>query len=117
MSRRYGYKMYNCSLAEWNKYKDRQFHMKKNEDLAVIFGFMEFDTVETAQNKINSVFIPFEHGLLPRTTWTLSNDKILLVKEIAFENNNDSILYQNAVEKAWALGGHLDPRVIQIYYE
>ena len=87
MSRRYGYKMYNCSLAEWNKYKDRKFHMKKNEDPAVIFGFMEFDTVETAQNKINSVFIPFEHGLLPRTTWTLSNDKTLLVKEIVFENN------------------------------
>lgn len=117
MERRYGYKMFDCSLTDFNQYKNKNYTIKKEVSLDKIFRYKKFQTTESAIDKINFVFIPAEHGLLPRTTWILSDDKTLLIKEIVFENNDDSILYQNSVDRAWALGGHLDPRVVQIHYE
>ena len=117
MTRRYGYKMFDCSLTEWNEHLSKKYSMKKDINPDTIFSYTKFETTESARDKINFIFIPTEHGLLPRTKWSLSGDKTLLIKEIAFTNNNDSILYQNSVERGWALGGHLDPRVVVIYYE
>jgi hypothetical protein len=45
------------------------------------------------------------------------NDAIVKIKKVEFSSDMDSELYQQAVERAWALGGHLDQRVEQIYYD
>jgi len=109
--------MYNCSLQEIDKYKQHCYLLKKTPTLLAEYGAVKFASVEHAVEMIRHILIPVEQDSLANTTWTLAEANTLLLKEVTFEAKEDAELYQEAVERAWALGGHLDPRVEQSYYE
>lgn len=109
--------MFDCSREEIKKYFDKCYNIKKPPIPSEIFSYVTFLNVEDAIQKINSVFIPAHDGNLPKTEWSLSESNNLLIKEIWFYTYQDQHLYQSAVERAWALGAHLDPRVEQHYYD
>lgn len=115
--KKYGYKMFDCSREEVKKYFDKCYNIKKTPTPSEIFSYVKFLNVEDAIQKINSVFIPAHHGNLPEIKWSLSESNSLLIKEIWFYTYQDQYRYQTAVERAWALGGHIDPRVEQFYYD
>jgi len=115
--KKYGYKIFDCSLEEMRQYKDYCYTIKKSPNPSEKFNYVTFADVETAVKKINSVFVPAEHGGLPKIQWSLQESAQLLIKEIWFFTYKDQQLYQCAVERAWALGGHLDLRTEQLYYD
>jgi len=114
---KYGYRMFDCSLQEMYQYSNDCYAVKKGLTPSEKFNYVTFADVDTAVKKISSFFIPVEHGDLPYIEWTLQESSRLLIKKIWFYRLEDQQLYQCAVERAWALGGHLDPRVEQHYYE
>ena len=115
--KKYGYKMFDCSLEEMRQYNNDCYSNKKTPTLYKKFNYLTFTDVETAVKKINSVFVPAEHSTLPKVQWSLQESNQLLIKEIWFYTHEDQRLYQCAVERAWALGGHLDLRTEQHYYD
>lgn len=115
--KKYGYKMFECSLEELFQYKRDCSDVKKQINPAEKFNYVTFATIADAVHKINSRFIPTVHGDLPKIQWSLDQSRQLLIKEIEFYNYEDQHLYQSAVERAWAIGGHLDPRVQQFFYD
>jgi hypothetical protein len=115
--KKYGYKMFDCSAEEIKKYNHECYSIKKMPTPSTTFSYVTFSNVEDAIERINSIFIPAHHGDLPEIKWSLSESNNLLIKEIWFYTVEDQKLYQCAVERAWALGGHLDSRVEQYYYD
>jgi hypothetical protein len=118
--KKYGYKMFDCSLEEIHQYYKDCYRLKKTPTPAEKFNYVTFLGIADAVIKIKSIFIPTVHGDLPKIQWSLNESNSLLVKEIWFYAHEDQQLYQCAVERAWALGalsGHLDPRVQQFFYE
>jgi len=113
---KYGYKMFDCSQEFFSQYSEDCYGKKKIPNPSEKFNYVTFADVEIAVKKINSVFIPAEHGDLPEVQWSLQESSQLLIKEIWFYNYEDQQLYQCAVERAWALGRHLDIRTEQYYY-
>ena len=115
--KKYGYKMFDCSVQEIKDYTNYCYKHKKTPLLPRVFPYVRFTNVEDAIGRINAIFIPEAHGNLPKTEWSLAESNSLLIKEIWFYESKDQDLYQCAVERAWALGGHLDARVEQHYYD
>jgi|TARA_R110000822_G_scaffold217407_1_gene351843 hypothetical protein len=115
--KKYGYKMFDCSQEFFRQYREDCYAKKKSHNPSEKFNYVTFVDVETAVKKINSVFIPAECGILPEVQWCLQESSQLLIKEIWFYNYEEQQLYQCAVERAWALGGHLDIRTEQYYYD
>jgi hypothetical protein len=115
--KKYGYKMFDCSLEQMRTYMTNCYDFKKKTTPVEKFNYVTFLNITSAVKKINSVFIPAEHGHLPKIEWSLQESGQLLIKEIWFYTYEDQQLYQGAVERAWALGGHLDSRVQQFFYE
>jgi len=115
--KKYGYRMYNCTLNDLLHYKKNCYHVKKVPNPAEEFGYCIFENVDDAIKKINFCYTPAEHGSLPHTIHSFAESNQLLIKEITFYKPEHQILYQTAVETAWALDGHLDPRVQQFYYD
>ena len=107
--------MYNCSLDEFYKYEQYSYASKQSLQPEEKWEYINFKSVEQAKKLIDIVFIPSRHGNLGQQKWSLDK-KNLLILTIEFHSGEDSYQYQCAVERAWALGGHLDPRVKQIYY-
>jgi hypothetical protein len=116
-AKKYGYRMYDCSVEELKNYTKQCLIVKKMIAPATQFGYRIFDSIEHGINSINSIFVPADHGNLPAVHWQLEDGNTLLVKTIEFYNPVDQTLYQSSVERAWALGGHLDPRVDQVFYD
>ena len=114
---KYGYKMFDCSKEEILKYNEECYKFKKQLNKSERFNYVIFSDVADAIKKINCIFIPKIHGDLPKIKWSLIDSDQLLIKEIWFFECMDRYLYQCAVERAWALGGHLDTRVEQHYYD
>lgn len=115
--KKYGYKMFNCSVEEKKQYDRECYNVKKTPIPSERFSYVTFSNVEDAIKRINSILIPVYHGNLPEIKWRLSESNSLLIKEIWFYTYEDQRLYQCAIERAWALGGHLDIRVEQHYYD
>lgn len=115
--KKYGYRMFDCSLKDMDNYLNNCYAIKKTPTPSAEFSYFKFTNVEDAIMKINSIFIPENHKNLPKIVWSLQESNQLLVKEVWFYNYNDRHLYQCAVERAWALGNHLDIRVEQHYYD
>jgi hypothetical protein len=116
--KKYGYKMFDCSIEEIRRYNhDECYLFKKQSNPSEKFNYVTFLDVADAVRKINSIFIPEAHGYLPKIKWSLEDSNQLLVKELWFYTAEDQDLYQYAVQRAWALGGHLDIRVEQHYYD
>jgi hypothetical protein len=115
--KKYGYKMFDCSLEEMRQYHHDCHWFKRLVNPSEKFKYVTFFDTTDAVKKINSVFIPAKHGDLPKVQWSLQESSQLLIKEIWFFKYEDQQLYQCAVERAWALGGHLDLRVEQHYYD
>ena len=114
---KYGYMMYDCTIDEMQKHKADCYDLKRESDPASVFGYYKFANVQDAVERINSLYVPMEHGDIPHVEWQLDESGTLLIKEITFDKPEDQTLYQDAVERAWALGGHLDVRVQQIFYD
>ena len=114
---KYGYKMFDCSIEQMEQYLTECYNNKIPPDCKEKFSYLTFLNVVDGIEKINSIFIPQEHKNLPKTVWSLQESNQLLIKEIWFYSFDDRHLYQSAVERAWALGGHLDIRVEQHYYD
>lgn len=114
--KKYGYKMFDCSLDQWQNYQDECYNIKKSPIFSEKFKYKKFLNISDAVSKIISIFIPAPHGNLPEIIYSLHDSNELLIKEISFYTFEEQYLYQCAVERAWALGGHLDPRVEQHYY-
>ena len=115
--KKYGYKMFDCSLDEWKNYTRECYNRKKSPIFSEKFEYTQFLNISDAVSKIDSIFIPASHGNLPEIKYSLHDSNELLIKEVSFYAFEDQRLYQCAVERAWALGGHLDPRVEQHYYD
>jgi len=109
--------MFDCSLDECKLYEQECYQRKKITMFSEKFEYTQFLNISDALTKINFLFIPKVHGDLPEIKYSLQESNKLLIKEIWFYNYEDQQLYQCAVERAWALGGHLDPRVEQYYYD
>ena len=114
---KYGYRMCNCTLEELRTYQEHCYQHKKTFAPIEKFGAVKFTSVEHAKSLIRHILIPQEHAKQADASWTLAKDNTMLVKEIAFKTKHNAELYQEAVERAWALGGHLDPRTEQSYHE
>ena len=115
--KKYGYKMFDCSLEEMRQYNNDCYQVKKMPNPSEKFNYVAFLNITDAVKNINSVCIPAESGRLPKIEWSLQEADQLLIKEVWFYTYEDQQLYQCAVERAWALGGHLDLRVEQHYYD
>jgi len=112
----YGYRMFDCSIDEFKNYNYECYHGKKQPYPTERFGYIKFDSVDHAIDMINQIFIPAADGGLPRKKWKLI-DQHTLALELWFYDYDHQYLYQCAVERAWALGSHLDSRVEQLYYD
>ena len=110
----YGYRIFDCSVEEFENYNRECYDRKKQPNPIERFAYTNFESVDHAVGLINQIFIPSACGDLPRKQWKLK-DQQTLIKEIWFYEHDHQYLYQCAVERAWALGGHLDPRVEQFY--
>ena len=119
LHKKYGYKFYNCTMEEWKRNFFGDYEIRKNRTAqeTIPFEFLKFESVKQGIELIKNVFIPAEHEFLPLIKWSLHEKNTLLLKEVVFKNEQDAKLYQLAVERAWALFGHLDSRVIQIFYD
>ena len=119
LHKKYGYKFYNCTMEEWkyNFFEDYEIRKNRTAQETVPFEFLKFESVKQGIELIKNVFIPAEHEFLPLIKWTLHEKNTLLLKELVFKNKEDAKLYQTAIERAWGLFGHLDSRVMQIYYD
>lgn len=115
--KKYGYRMLDCAKEDLEKYILKCYEIKTIPNPSKIFSYVTFSNVDDAIKKINSVFIPARDGNLPKTEWSLSQSNSLLIKEIWFYTHQDQHQYQCAVERGWALGGHLDQRVEQVFYD
>ena len=115
--KKYGYRMYNCTREQLEEYLMNCYNIKKHPTPADKFGYRIFNDINHAIREINSIFVPTSHGNLPLVHWKLAESNTLLIRVISFYEFNDQTLYQCSVERAWALGGHLDPRVEQIFYD
>ena len=114
--KKYGYKMFDCTVSDFSQYLRDCYRYKKKSTPEKKYDFVRFTDVDSAINMIRNIFIPKEHEHIAEISWSLEENNTLLVKQIAFREYESQELYQNAVERAWALGGHLDTRVHQIYY-
>ena len=112
-----GYQMYDCTIEEFQSYERLCYDRKESLLYETKWNFVTFESLDQALKMIRMTFVPFEHGSLGKHEWKLDPQKQLLILNLQFENGEKSDLYQCAIERAWALGGHLDPRVKQIYYE
>jgi len=119
LRKKYGYKFYNCTIEEWKRNFFEQYRYRTNRTVheKIPFEFLKFESIEQGIEVIKNIFIPAEHEFLPQIKWSLREKNTLLLKELVFKNEEDATLYQTAVERAWALFGHLDVRVKQIYYD
>ena len=119
LRKKYGYKFYDCTMEEWkhNFFEDYEIRKNRTAQEKPLFEFVKFQSVKQGIELIKNVFIPAEHEFLPLIKWTLHEKNTLLLKELVFKNEEDAKLYQTAIERAWALFGHLDIRVKQIYYD
>lgn len=119
LRKKYGYKFYNCTMEEWKRNFFQQYQHRTNRTVheKIPFEFLKFESIEQGIEVIKNIFIPAEHEFLPQIKWSLREKNTLLLKELVFKNEEDATLYQTAIERAWALFGHLDVRVIQIYYD
>lgn len=109
--------MFDCSVEELNLYNRKCYVTKKMPTPAKKFDYRHFDNLNDAIDTLKFIFVPMRHGDLPFVSWELLEKNTLVVKTVAFYNFEDQYLYQNSVERAWALGGHLDPRVQQFFYD
>ena len=114
---KYGYRMCNCTIEESLKYFQHCYDVKKPRTPMAEFGALQFESVEQAISMIRHTLIPQEHNDLANTSWTPAQENTMLLKEISFKTKQDAELYQEAVERAWALGIHLDVRTEQSYHE
>jgi|TARA_R100000030_G_C3210238_1_gene113168 hypothetical protein len=114
---KYGYKMFDCSIKEWHDYDMDCYAHRVSHTPRSKFDYLRFDTIESAISLIRHVFVPLEHETKAVTHWALEEGNTLLVKQLNFTDATNSREYQSAIERAWALGGHLDPRVEQVYYD
>lgn len=112
---RYGYRMFDCEIEDLQKYKQRCYESKKEPNPSDVFSYKTFASIQQAQSLIGHVLVPASARKLANEYWTLQDN--MLIKEVHFDSNADAVEYQTAIERAWALGGHLDPRVEQTYYE
>ena len=117
MIRTYGYKMFDATMYVWNQYVRDCYNHKMAHQPNKKFKYVRFLSINDAILKIKNIFIPPAHEKLAKITWQLEEEQTLLIKKVEFSSDMDSELYQQAVERAWALGGHLDQRVEQIYYD
>ena len=117
MSRTYGYKMFDATMSVWKQYEHDCYMHKIAPRPHEKFKYVRFLSINDAIVKIKNIFIPLGHEKLAKITWQLEEEQTLLIKKVEFSSDMDSELYQQAVERAWALGGHLDQRVEQIYYD
>jgi len=117
MIRTYGYKMFDVTMSDWKQYIHDCYYHKIAYQPNNKFKYVRFLSINDAIVKIKNIFIPPAHENLAKITWQLEEERTLLIKKIEFSSDMDSELYQQAVERAWALGGHLDQRVEQIYYD
>ena len=119
INKKYGYKLYNCTMEEWksNLLQDYEFRKNRTAEEKPPFEFLKFESIEQGIELIKNTFIPAEHEFLPQIKWSLREKNTLLLKELIFKNEEDAKLYQTAIERAWALFGHIDIRVKQIYYD
>ena len=115
--KKYGYSIFDCSVDDFKKYHSDCYLIKKTPVPKEKFTYYCFSNIEEAIKKINCVFIPIEHGGLPKIKWSLNESNHLLIKEIWFYNYNDRVLYQKSIERAWALGRHFDVRVEEYFYD
>jgi len=107
----YGYKMFDCTLAEWQAYEKECYRDRRRLDATSRFSYLKFKSINEGIVLIRNIFIPKEHEKLATIEWRLEDKSEKLIKKVFFYNKKDSELYQIATERAWALGGHLDPRV------
>ena len=112
---KYGYRMFDCEIKDLYKYKQRCYDSKKEPNPSDVFSYKTFDSIQQAQSLIGHVLIPASARHLGRERWTLEGN--MLIKEVTFDSGADANTYQTAIERAWAMGGHLDPRVEQSYHE
>lgn len=112
---KYGYRMFQCDIEELEKYKSHCYNIKKEPTPAEKFPYRSFTSIEQAKALVGHVLVPSSARLLGQERWTLEGD--MLIKQVTFESDADANTYQTAIERAWAMGGHLDPRVEQSYYE
>ena len=117
MIRTYGYKMFDVTISDWKDHVDDCYIHKIAHEPNKKFKYVRFSSINDAIVKIKNIFIPSAHEKLAQISWQLEEEQTLLIKKIKFSSGSDSELYQQAVERAWALGGHLDQRVEQIYYD
>lgn len=117
MIRKYGYKMFDATMSTWKQYVRDCYNYKIAHQPNKKFKYVRFLSIDDAIVKIKNIFIPPAHEKLARISWQLAEEQTLLIKKVEFSSDMDSELYQQAVERAWALGGHLDQRVEQIYYD
>jgi hypothetical protein len=115
--KKYGYRMFNCSKTEMHEYINECYFSKKLPNPSEKFDYITFSNVSDAIKKIDSFFIPAQHGNLPKVQWSLYENNQLLLKEIWFHSAEDQKFYQCAVERANALDNHLDVRVEPIIYD
>ena len=105
------------NMLDNNFFDDYEIRKNRTAQETIPFEFLKFESVEHGIKLIKNVFVPVEHEFLPLIKWTLREKNTLLLKELVFKNEEDATLYQTAIERAWALFGHLDSRVKQIYYD
>jgi len=117
MIRTYGYKMFDATMSDWDSYAHHCSNNRIDSQPNTKFKYVRFLSIKDAIVKIKSTFVPPAHEKLAQINWRLDKEQTLLVKTVKFSSVADSELYQQAVERAWALGGHLDRRVEQIYYD
>ena len=113
---KYGYRMYDCTMEQFLEHRQQCYENKTEHDPREMFEYKIFPSVEKARAMIKHILVPASDGRLGQETWTLQEDT-LLIKEVRFESEAHANTYQTAIDRAWALGGHLDHRVEQSYYD
>ena len=111
---KYGYKMFDCNIEEFENYTRSCYNLKLAPEYSKKFKLRRFTDVDEAIKAMGHVYIPYEDRAVGNEVWSLE-DGCLLWKQVSFKTDADAVTYQTAIERAWALGGHLDPRVEQSY--
>lgn len=106
----YHYRMYDVDVSTYLA-KQTELYESKDMAQAVEFPFKNFESIEQAKTAIKHRLIPDTAEQLAQTNWSLSEDKQTLTKTLIFDSKEKRQLYQEAVERAWALINHLDYRV------
>lgn len=102
--------MYDVDVSTYLA-KQTELYESKDMAQAVEFPFKNFESIEQAKTLIKHRLIPDTAEQLAQTNWSLSEDKQTLTKTLIFDSKEKRQLYQEAVERAWALINHLDYRV------